>query len=190
MREAKALAVVISDAAAARRAVEIARFENPALYIVARTRFNTEIKALLDLGANDVIAEEFEASLGIFTRVMARFMVPRDDIEHMVQDIRREGYKAMLPDSLAEVAGFTPDKSLAGLHVAVFTVAADSSLAGRSLEDVHLRRQHDLTVAAARRGGDFVPNPDGPFVLNAGDRLYVMGTAEALKRGAGLFRAA
>ena len=190
VREAKALAVVISDAAAARRAVEIARFENPALYIVARTRFNTEIKALLDLGANDVIAEEFEASLGIFTRVMARFMVPRDDIEHMVQDIRREGYKAMLPDSLAEVAGFTPDKSLAGLHVAVFTVAADSSLAGRSLEDVHLRRQHDLTVAAARRGGDFVPNPDGPFVLNAGDRLYVMGTAEALKRGAGLFRAA
>ena len=188
VREAKALAVVISDAAAARRAVEIARFENPALYIVARTRFNTEIKALLRLGANDVIAEEFEAALGIFTRVMAKFMVPRDDIEQMVQDIRREGYKAMLPDSLADVAGFVPDKSLAGLHVAVFTVDAESPLAGRSLQDVHLRREHDLTVAAARRGEDFVPNPDGPFVLAPGDRLYVLGTADALKHGATLFR--
>jgi len=187
---AKALAVVISDAAAARRTVEIARFENPALYIVARTRFNSEISALLDLGANDVIAEEFEASLAVFTRVLAKFMVPRDDIERMAQDIRREGYAAMLPGSLADLAGSVPDKSLAGLHVAVFTVDADSPLAGRSLMDVHLRREHNLTVAAARRGEDFVPNPDGPFVLAPGDRLYVMGTAEALKTGAGLFRRA
>jgi CPA2 family monovalent cation:H+ antiporter-2 len=190
VQEAKALAVVVSDAAAARRAVEIARFENPAIYIVARTRFNTEIKALLDLGANDVIAEEFEASLAVFTRVMDKFMLPRDDIEHMVQDIRREGYKAMLPGSLDEMTAFVPDKSLAGLHVTVFTVDTASPLAGRSLMDVHLRREHDLTVAAARRGDEFVPNPDGPFVLAAGDRLYVMGTAEALKKGAGLFRGA
>ena len=188
VQEAKALAVVISDAAAARRAVEIARFENPALYIVARTRFNAEIKSLLNLGANDVIAEEFEASLGVFTRVMDKFMLPHDDIERMVQDIRREGYKAMLPGTLDEMAGFVPDKSLAGLHVAVFTVDAASPLAGRSLMDVHLRRVHDLTVAAVRRGDAFVPNPDGPFVLDAGDRLYVLGTAETLKKGAGLFR--
>ncbi|MFP5257859.1 MAG: cation:proton antiporter [Acidobacteriota bacterium] len=188
VQEAKALAVVISDAAAARRAVEIARFENPALYIVARTRFNSEIAALLDLGANDVIAEEFEASLGVFARVMDKFMLPRDDVERMVQDIRREGYKAMLPGSIGEMAGFVPDKSLAGLHVAVFTVDAASPLAGRSLMDVHLRRAHDLTVAAVRRGDAFVPNPDGPFVLDAGDRVYVMGTAETLKKGARLFR--
>lgn len=188
VQEAKALAVVISDAAASRRAVEIARQENPALYIVARTRFNTEISALLDLGANDVIAEEFEASLGVFARVMDKFMIPRDDIERMVADIRREGYKSMLPGSFDELAVHVPDKSLAGLHVAVFTVDGASPLAGRSLMDVHLRREHDLTVAAARRGEEFVPNPDGPFVLSAGDRLYVMGTAEALKKGAGLFR--
>ncbi len=189
VHEAKALAVVISDAAAARRTVEIARFENPALYIVARTRFNSEIKALLELGANDVIAEEFEASLVVFARVLAKFMVPRDDIERMAQDIRREGYRAMLPDSLASMAGAAPDKSLAGLHVAVFTVAEASPLAGRTLEEARLRRAHNLTVAAARRGEEFVPNPDGPFLLHPGDRLYVMGTAEALKDGAGLFRA-
>jgi CPA2 family monovalent cation:H+ antiporter-2 len=187
VREAKALAVVISDAAAARRAVEIARAENPALYIVARTRFSSEIKALLDIGANDVIAEEFEASLMVFARVMAKFMVPRDDIEHMIQDIRREGYRAMLPDSLAAMAASAPDKSLAGLHVAVFTVDTASHLAGKTLEQARLRRDHNLTVAAARRGGEFVPNPDGPFMLSPGDRLYVLGTAEALKDGAGLF---
>ena len=76
------------------------------------------------------------------------------------------------------------------LHVAVFTVDTASPLAGRSLMEVHLRREHDLTVAAARRGEEFVPNPDGPFVLSPGDRLYVMGTAEAMKKGAGLFRGA
>uniref|UniRef100_I2Q226 Kef-type K+ transport system, predicted NAD-binding component n=1 Tax=Desulfovibrio sp. U5L TaxID=596152 RepID=I2Q226_9BACT len=190
VRDAKALAVVISDAAAARRAVEVARNENPALYIVARTRFNSEIKALLDIGANDVIAEEFEASLVVFARVLGKFMVPRDDIERMAQDIRREGYRAMLPDSLAAMASFSPDKSLAGLHVAVFTVDAASKLAGKTLEEVRLRRDHNLTVAAARRGEEFVPNPDGPFALSPGDRLYVMGTAEALHEGAELFQGA
>ena len=188
VRQAKALAVIISDAAAARRAVEIARAENPAIYIVARTRFNTEIKALLELGANDVIAEEFEASLVVFARVLAKFMVPRDDIEQMAQDIRREGYKAMLPDSLAEMTHFTPDKSLAGLHVAVFGVASASPLAGRTLLESEMRQAHDLTVAAVRRGSAFVPNPDGQFTLEAGDRLYVLGTAQALKNSVGLFR--
>ena len=86
------------------------------------------------------------------------------------------------------MAHFTPDKSLAGLHVAVFAVDEHSPLAGRTLEAVHLRRAHDLTVAAARRGGTFVPNPDGLFTLESGDRLYVLGTAEALKKGADLFR--
>jgi len=187
VQAAKALAVVISDATAARQAVKIARTENPAIYIVARTRFNTEIAALLELGANDVIAEEFEASLVVFARVLAKFMVPRDDIEQMAQDIRREGYKAMLPDSLAEMTHFTPDKSLAGLHVAVFSVHEASPLAGCTLLEAELRRSHDLTVAAARRDGDFVPNPDGRFTLQPGDRLYVLGTAEALKKGAELF---
>lgn len=187
VREAKAMAVVISDASAARQAVGIARSENPAIYIVARTRFNTEIGALLDLGANDVIAEEFEASLAVFTRVMAKFMLPRDDIEQMAQDIRREGYKAMLPDSLAEMTCLTPDKSLAGLHVAVFSVHDASPLAGRTLLESELRRTHDLTVAAARRDGSFVANPDGQFILEPGDRLYVLGTADALKKGAQLF---
>lgn len=187
VREAKALAVVISDATAARQAVGIARVENPTLYIVARTRFNTEIAALLELGANDVIAEEFEASLVVFARVLAKFMVPRDDIEQMAQDIRRKGYKAMLPNSLAEMSHCTPDKSLAGLHVAVFTVHEASPLAGCTLLEAELRRTHDLTVAAARRDGGFVPNPDGRFTLQPGDRLYVLGTAESLKKGVQLF---
>ena len=130
----------------------------------------------------------YKRQLVVFARVMAKFMVPHDDIERMVQDIRQEGYRAMLPDSLAAMASFSPDKSLAGLQVAVFTVDAASPLAGRSLEEARLCREHDLTVAAARRDKEFVPNPDGPFVLNPGDRLYVLGTAEALKSGADLFR--
>ena len=108
----------------------------------------------------------------------------------MAQDIRQEGYRAMLPGSLDELAPFAPDKSLAGLHVAVFGVDQGAVVAGRTLMESGLRRKHDLTVAAIRRGPAFVPNPDGTFTLEVGDRLYVLGTAEALKEGAGLFRMA
>jgi CPA2 family monovalent cation:H+ antiporter-2 len=75
------LVAVISDPAATRRIIEIARRLNPTLCIIARTRFVQEMKHLYELGANEVIPEEFETSVEIFTRVLVKYLISADEIE-------------------------------------------------------------------------------------------------------------
>jgi CPA2 family monovalent cation:H+ antiporter-2 len=41
----------------------------------------------------EVIPEEFEASLEVFSRIMARYMVPREEIESYTEKIRAAGYR-------------------------------------------------------------------------------------------------
>ncbi|PKN31243.1 MAG: potassium transporter KefB, partial [Deltaproteobacteria bacterium HGW-Deltaproteobacteria-20] len=90
--KARILAVVISDPAAIGRIVATARTQNPALHIVVRTRFVSEIEPLLQLGAQEVVAEEYETSVEMFIRVLSTYLVPRGDIERFVREIRAEGY--------------------------------------------------------------------------------------------------
>src|SRR5436853_477673 len=78
---ARLFVIAISDPSATRRMVRVARALNPKVYIIARTRYLVEIPELTRLGANVVIPEEFETSIEIFSRVLARYNVPRDEIE-------------------------------------------------------------------------------------------------------------
>src|SRR2546423_715915 len=57
IERARMLVAAISDPAATRRMVRIARGINPGVHIIARTRYVVEIPELLRLGANDVIPE-------------------------------------------------------------------------------------------------------------------------------------
>jgi CPA2 family monovalent cation:H+ antiporter-2 len=70
IKEAKILVVAISDPTATNRITQMARQLNPTIYIIVRTRFLQEIKQLYTLGADEVIPEEFETSVEIFTRVL------------------------------------------------------------------------------------------------------------------------
>ena len=89
---ATVIVVAIPDAAATQRITETVRRLNPKGHIIIRTRFLQEVEQLYKLGADDVIPEEFETSIQIFTRVLTRFTVPQKEINNVVSDIRAECY--------------------------------------------------------------------------------------------------
>ena len=92
---ARALVVAISDAAATRCVVSVARPANPRLHIVVRTRYVSEIAELDALGADDVVAEEFETSIEIFSRVLLKYAVSRADVEHSASEVRKDAYEVL-----------------------------------------------------------------------------------------------
>ena len=47
----------------------------------------------LELGADEVISEDFETSVEIFARVLNKYLVTRDEIEKFISEIRSEGYE-------------------------------------------------------------------------------------------------
>src|SRR5205814_2546986 len=67
IEDAKVLVVAISDPFITRRTVQVAKGLNPKLHVVVRTRYLRDLEELHQLGADDVVPEEFGTSIEIFS---------------------------------------------------------------------------------------------------------------------------
>ncbi len=77
IKNSRTLVVIISDPASARNIVKTARRQHAHLFIIARTRYISEVDDLLKLGADEVIPEEFETSIEIFSRLLTKYQTPK-----------------------------------------------------------------------------------------------------------------
>ncbi len=68
---------------------------NPNIYIIARVRDLQETECLNALGVDEIIPEEYETSVEIFVRLLEKYLVPREDIEKLVSDVRANGYRML-----------------------------------------------------------------------------------------------
>jgi len=182
---ARMLVVAISDPAATRRMVRVARALNPRIYIIARTRYVVEMPELTRLGADIVIPEEFETSIEIFARVLAHYGVPRGDIERLVDEIRGSHYAVLRSDaagrlSLDAVTG-VPQMAIERMRL-----AAASPLAGKRLAGTGLRSQTGALVLSVVREDEEIVTPGPQFRLVAGDVLVVVGQPHQLRAAARL----
>ena len=124
---ARALVVVISEQNVVPGIIHLAREMAPKIYIVVRTRHVNDARHLLDLGADEVIPEEFETSVRIFTRVLAKYTLPENDIDTLTQVIRGNGYRMFSrAASPAPAAISDPEKVFGDLRIRTLKVAAGS----------------------------------------------------------------
>ncbi len=173
---ARAIVVVIDDPGAARRIVEIGRRVSPGAYILVRSRYLREVEPLIALGADEVIADELEVSIEVFSRVMARMLVPREDIKQLISDVR--GHWREMARGLAASATSVADLKAALPDLATHTLRLESSspLVGCTIAGCGLRPDHGVTVlAVTRQHGETIADPRGPTRLEAGDILFVIG---------------
>jgi Trk K+ transport system NAD-binding subunit len=130
--------------------------------IIARARYVGETHALLAAGADEVVAQELEASFTIIERVTREARLPRTD--RVIPSDRRPGV-ALLP---------------AGLEVESAVVPEGAWIAGRSLVETDLRRRTGATLVAYTREGDTAVHPSPDDVLQAGDVLSILGNESQL----------
>ena len=175
---ARVLVVAIADAAGTRRIVSVARRLNPAVYIIARTRLIEDTEALYAQGANEVIPEEFETSVEIFARVLAKYMVPIGQIDRFVTELRAEGYKMFRrpSPSVSDLKVHIPQ-----FEVATFTIPHGSPLGEVGITQADFRRRYDATLLAIRRGEETLPHPPGEEVLLPDDEIVVIGTPDKIQ---------
>jgi CPA2 family monovalent cation:H+ antiporter-2 len=185
IERARLLVIAISDPAATRRIVRVARDLNPRLHIIARTRYVIEIPELTRLGANDVIPEEFETSIEIFARVLAYYNVPRDEIERLVTGIRASHYQALRPGEGEAAVPTVPFTGSLGampqMRVVRIVLEPASPAVGQTLADTGLRSKTGALVLAVRRGKNDLATPEASFRLVAGDVLVVVGQPQQLQ---------
>ncbi|MCO5252018.1 MAG: cation:proton antiporter [Candidatus Kapabacteria bacterium] len=174
VKKAKILVIAISDPTSTRAIIAQAKNINPDLYIIARTRFVQEVQALYTLGADEVIPEEFETSIEIFTRVLTRYLIPRQEIERLVNDIRSDGYDMLR--SISRRASYTDiAEHIPHFDVCSIRITDKHHFIGKSLNELKIRNRYELTVLAVKRGSEYIANPQADEVIAKDDILITWG---------------
>ena len=184
---ARIAVVAINDPVAVRKIVSASRSLSPELTIIVRTRYVSEVEALHATGADEVIAEEFETSVEIFTVVLHKYFVPRDRIESFISDVRADGYQMLRSSST--ITGTLPDlvRHIPEISITAVTVELGSPLAGTTLGEINLRKRYNLLVLAIRRGEEIVTGLSGESRIEAGDTAIIYARPQDIAKGADLF---
>ncbi len=172
---AKVIVFAVSDYAATRISVRMVRELNPSIFILIRTRYAADVDELYRLGANQVIPEEFETSIEIFSRVLHEYHVPNNVIANQIQLVRFGGYKML--------RGYSLDQENLGRVAALFADATvdhiqlepDAPTVGRTLRELDLRKNTGATVIAIARNGEANTNPGPDFMLQPNDIVVLIG---------------
>jgi len=180
IKDARIVVSVVNDPIATRRIVELARRLNPKAYLVSRTRYVNEVKPLYELGADEVVPEEFETSIEIFTRVLEKYLIPTDNIEALIAEVRSDGYK-MFRSFPTETSSTSDLKiQLPNIKISTLSVPENSALVGKSLAKSQLRRKFGILVLAIRRNSQIISNPDRNTQICAEDELIVLGAPDKI----------
>jgi len=187
IEDATVVVVAINDPAATRAITENVRKLTRKAHVIVRTRYLMEMQPLYELGANEVIPEEFETSVEIFSRVLANYLIPRDEIEKLIVQLRSDGYE-MFRNLSGKFFSFSSlDLQLPDVEVSSMRVEEGSSVEGMSLLKLELRKKYGVTVFAVRRDSQTFLNPEVDKPFYADDVLYVIGTPENLAEIGKLF---
>ena len=185
---ARLVVYTISSPVEERRGVAAARELAPGATIMVRTRYIRAMDDLMRLGANEVVVEEFEASLELFARALRSYEIPPRRIAHKLNAVRDEHY-GLLRGTAA------PDLTLdalqhLGIHNALelIEVEAGSTADGENARTLDLRRQTGAIQIAVVRDGAPIYRRDDSFRYQPGDTAVIVGDPEALERAAALFR--
>lgn len=181
LSKARAVVIAISDATATRSIITNIRAVSQSVYLLVRTRYVREINELLALGADEVIPEEFETSIEIFSRVLHNFLVPEDDIVHFVDTIRSDNYELFktqkkLPSTIRTTK--IPDFQITCLRIN----SDGGKLVGKSLKDINVRAVYGVNILAISRNDEMIYDINPDVKLKQNDLLYVNGSQEHIEQ--------
>jgi CPA2 family monovalent cation:H+ antiporter-2 len=179
---ARVLVLAISDPVATRHTVWLGRQMNPEVHTIVRTRYMTEITDLRELGADEIIPEEFETSIEIFSRVLKELGIPNHMIQRQAAAIRNEGYEMLRLPTIPMVDLIDIADALGKAATETFIVPADCPAAGKTIGQLKLRTKTGVSVIALVHDGNTEINPGPDASINPDDVLVLLGTPDNIHR--------
>lgn len=176
----RAFVVAVSDPAATRRIVSLARRLNPHAAILVRAHRVNEIPALQAIGATEVIPAEFEASIELFVRLLTRLGIPRHVARVQEGIIRLGNYQALRGAVSASSLSPEIERLIRGGIIEQAEVLEGSQACGRTIGELQVRSRTGAAVLTIVRGDAPIANPGPEVRLEAGDLLVLYGPHAAI----------
>lgn len=179
IQEARVVVVAISAHDATRSIVKTVRLFTETAHIIVRTRYIKEVDEIIRIGADEVIPEEFETSIEIFTRVMKKYLIPNDEIEEFITDIRSYNYEAFrsipnIPNGVSTFQVHIPDMEIAAIHV----LQGKNSIVGHTIFETGLRKNYNVTVLAIKRDASYILEINEDTKVVQDDIIYLFGSPD------------
>jgi CPA2 family monovalent cation:H+ antiporter-2 len=182
IERAKMMVFATSDHIAAGQAVRLARQLSPEVYILVRVRYANQVDALNEAGANQVIPEEFETSIEIFSRVLKEYHIANNIIEQQVELARLEGYSMFRGLSL-DIASLKKFSTyLTASLTESFHVLEDSWCHQKTIQELGWSKDTDAKLIAVVRNDQLQANPTADFRFEVGDIIVIFGRHATLDR--------
>ena len=179
--DAQVLVITVPNSADTRRITKLARSMNPDIHIIIRTRFVSDMEPLYQLGANEVIPEEFETSVEIFARILAKYLIPHEEIEKLVHEIRVHQYEMFRRLSLPEeqYSRLTVHAPIPEIHSVSLT--QQSKFTGKTYGECSFVDSSILLVGVSR-GNYVITRFEDNFIFREGDIMFFLGSSENFKQ--------
>ena len=180
---ARVMVIAISDRFLTKSCLQSAKAINPKLHVIVRTKYLADIEELLALGADDVIPEEFETSIQIFSRVLKMFHIPNSIVLAQGNIIRNKSYGVFRDVRYTQEAFDQISQILAQGTIETYFIGPGNPIIGKSIRDVNLKAESGAMIINIIRKNQTITNPPSEFVFEAEDQLILFGSHSAIDLG-------
>ena len=180
IQTARVMVIAISDRFLTKSCVSVAKALNPNLHIIVRTKYVTDIEDLLTLGADDIIPEEFETSIQIFSRVLKMFHIPNSITLAQGNIIRSKAYGVFRDVRYTQEAFDQIGQILAQGTIDTCYITAGNTSIGKSIKEIDLKAQSGAMIINIIRDNKTITHPPSNFIFKEADQIVLFGSHAAI----------
>lgn len=181
IRRAGMLIITFPSLVTAISVVKHSRRMNDLIQVVVRTSGDDSSHILKDIGVNDVVLPEYEASLEMTRQALIRLGIMPEEVHRRTDRIRQELYSHMFESEedyrmLSQLRGAELQFNLNW-----FRLSEDSPLKDKTIKQSRIRRKTGASIVGVVRDKSLIPNPDADFKLLKGDLIAVIGNTDNMQ---------
>lgn len=181
IHKARLLLVTTPSMFIARTIVEQTRQLRPDLMIIARAEGNEQMKALHEIGVQEVVQPQLEAGLEITQLMLFNLDIPGGEIVKFTDAVRREQYAALYE----EQGGYTTIDMLQNaalmMDIQWIQLPEGSALVGDTIRQLEIRKKTGASVVGIIQDGKIQPNPDADCRFLPGDFVALLGNKDQIE---------
>lgn len=176
---ARLLVIAVDNPEAAEAIVRQARQLNSTVPILVRTRDDSRLPELQQLGASEVVPEVLESSLMLAAHTLVMLGIPAARVQQHTDEVRHNRYRLLQGFYHGgQISSLEADGAPRRLLHAV-PLNEQAYACGRTLSDLQLQSQFAVEVQGLRRNGEERQPDEQP--LSSSDTLLLVGQLAALE---------
>jgi monovalent cation:H+ antiporter-2, CPA2 family len=158
--------------------IEKVRILNKKAYIIVRAATVENVEQLYKVGADQVLPEKLEIAIDMLNRVLVKRLIPQKEVNRIITHIRNTSLGVFSEKDTVNQPSILDE--FPNINISAVKVDPHSSIEGRSLIDIDLRKKTGVTLLVIKRGSEIIEHPDPESLFMAGDIAYLMGNIEQI----------